>query len=268
MPTFERVTLLPFVTKSFDVATGELVGVASTPQVDRMGEVVSAEAMQEAAERYMRNPIVTWQHDTNEPVGRGLEVQVTDAGTLLRAYVTDKTDCGRKVRGLLEDGIVRSLSIGFNPYSRSYGPSADGAPDYERAGDLLTWKRIDWLETAICAIPCNPGATIQLAKSLGLNADLPREQTKDEAEEERFLQDMERVRTGAESVQNIHRHWQKEGRILTAEHRLRLAEARDILAGVLEPYPTPGEEPAPQGALSLPQLPDLALPTPQGTPLP
>ena len=74
MPMFERVMLMPFEIKSFSAETGEVVGLASTPQVDRMGEIVSSEAMREAAERYMRNPIITWQHNTDDPIGRGLEV--------------------------------------------------------------------------------------------------------------------------------------------------------------------------------------------------
>jgi hypothetical protein len=274
--------MLPFEMKSFDAAKGTFEGFASTPQLDRMREVVSTEAMREASERYMRNPIITDHH--GGAIGRGLGVEVTEAGTILRGYITDKTQQGRDVRGLMEDNILRSLSIGFNPYSRSYGPHPDGTADYELVPpsekpapttgygygpwyseneDTLVWKRIDWMETAICAIPCNPGATLTLAKSMGLTMDAikatpakPREQS----EEGRFLDDLERVRTGMESVQNITRHWHKQGRILTAEHRATLMQAQATLTGLLEPYPVVAEEPAPQGALSLPDMDALALP--------
>jgi HK97 family phage prohead protease len=262
---FERLNVMAFETKSFDVAAGVFIGLASTPQLDRMQEIVSAEAMSEAADRYMRNPVITWQHDTDEPIGKGLRAEVSAEGTLLEAYITDKTDCGRKVRGLLEDGIVRSLSIGFNPYSRSFGVPADGTPDYEMAGNVLTWRRIDWLETAVCAIPCNPGATIMLAKSLALEMPVPSEQSPEEREEERFLADMERVRTGAISVRNIAAHWCKEGRALSPCHLAALRDAQAELAALVpEPDPATAEDPI-MGQEAAPCLLQLPQPVPPQT---
>lgn len=237
-PAFERITVLPFEMKSYEAASGVFVGLASTPQVDRAGEVVSADAMRESAARYMQNPVITMAHDTWEPIGRGLSVNVTDAGTLLEGYVTDKTERGQVARGLLEDKILRSLSIGFNPYSRSYGAHPDGTADYEIlskdadpgvVNSTLVWKRIDWLETAICAIPCNPGASIQLAKSMGLEMRDPRGGQPQE-EEARFLSNVERVEKGAESIRNILRHWTKEGRDLSPEVVQRLSVAYDVFA--------------------------------------
>lgn len=293
MPTFERIGMMPFETKSFDPATGVFVGLASTPQVDRMREVVSAEAMREAADRYMKNPVITDHH--GGAIGRGLKVEVTDAGTVLEGYVTDKTQQGRDIRGLLEDKILRSLSIGFNPYSRSYGPHEDGTPDYELVpasekpaatdgygykpwysenADTLVWKRIDWMETAICAIPCNPGATITLAKSMGIDmAEIKGVDTMTAAEKEeaRFLADLERVRTGAVSVDNIVRHWKKEGRDLSPEYIAKLSEAHTQLAALLEPYLAAagdeGEQTAPC-LLTLPKVPTLVLPATPHLPLP
>lgn len=291
MPTFERLSMLEFHTKSFDPTTGVFVGLASTPQLDRFRESVSAEAMREAAERYMKNPIITWQHDLDEPIGKGLSVEVTDAGTILKGYITDKTEDGCKVRGLLEDGIVRSLSIGFNPYSRSYGPHPDGTPDYEVTEEgedqrpRMTWKRIDWLETAVCSVPCNPGATITLAKSLGIDmapvsepeaapeaapASEP-ELTKAEREEARFLSDVERVRTGAVSVGNIVRHWRKEGRDLSPAIIAGLSEAVTELRTVLEPHPAaevPEAEQTDPCLLTLPPVVQLHLPAPLRLPDP
>jgi hypothetical protein len=124
------------------------------------------------------------------------------------------------------------------------------------------------METAICAIPCNPGATIQLAKSLSLPMDRPTEKTKEEAEEDRFLDDMKRLTGGAEAVRNYHRHLQKQGLVLIGEHRERLTQTQAILAELLEPYLAGDGEAAPQGAPSLPNVPTLALPTPAVLSLP
>jgi HK97 family phage prohead protease len=303
MPTFDRIGMMEFQTKSFDPATGVFVGLASTPQLDRMREVVSSDAMREAAERYMKNPLITWQHDLSEPIGKAVSVRVTEEGTLLEGYITDKTDDGRKVRGLMEDGIVRSLSIGFNPYSRSYGPHQDGTPDYDVTEEdddrrpRIVWKRIDWLETAVCSVPCNPGAVIALGKSLGLEMETPDPEpgdaadltqkkndeadtteptaglTKAEREEARFLADVERVRTGAVSVGNIVRHWRKEGRDLSPDVISGLTQAVTELRSVLESNPAAVVPEAEQAAPCLLTLPapsavKLQLPAPLRLPDP
>lgn len=178
MPTtlFDRISIMPLEIKQADASQLEFWGFASTPQVDRVGEVVTSEAMSEAAGRYLQNPLITWMHDMRTPIGKALEVDVTETGTTLHAKLSDRTQAGRDAWGLIEDGVVRSLSIGFNPYSRALGPSPDGVPDWEDDPDtdVRRWLRIDWLETAVVSVPANPGATIAFAKGLGLDMDTER----------------------------------------------------------------------------------------------
>jgi len=268
MPPFERVSVMPFEVKEVNVNDRTAWMVASTPAVDRAREVVSAEAMEGALERYMQNPVITWQHRADFPIGHAKEGKVTKKQTQLKVYFSAASQCSNEAFGLVSDGTLRAMSIGFNPYSRSFATKKDAPPDFEMIGETLTWKNIDWLETAVVTIPCNQEAIVGFAKGLGLTLDLPQDLTQDEAEEARFLDDLQRLTGGAESVRNYHRHLLKQGLVLTAAHRADLTQAQAVIAEVLEPYPAPDEEPAPQGALSLPTVSALALPTPQGLALP
>ena len=132
MPAFERIKMLPFETKSFDAGTGELVGVASTPQVDRMGEVVSGDAMREAAERYMRNPVITWQHDTNEPIGRGLGVGREDeAFEALRVDFLGRYEAAMCVHTRLFEGMAELLD-GLDARGIAWGVVSNKVERYVR----------------------------------------------------------------------------------------------------------------------------------------
>jgi len=169
---FDRINVMPMEVKDFSEEDRTFWAVASTPQIDRTGEIVASEAMVEAKERYLRNPLVTWQHSTDAPIGTIRDIAVGNDSTRVQIYITDKTEVARDAWGLLNDGIIRSLSIGFSPYSNLYGAHPDGTPDFEDRDDgIKVWRRIEWLETAVVALPANPGATLTLAKSLGLDME-------------------------------------------------------------------------------------------------
>ncbi len=159
-PPFGRIRVLPLHIKA--AADQAFEGWASTPAIDREGEVVEPEALAASLEAYMRNPIVTYAHDWLNPVGRTIEARATDAGLWVRIQL-GRTARAREVWQLIEDRILRSLSIGFNA-----GPE-DG---YDRDG-VWYWKRIELLEIAVVPIPANPTATLTVARQLGLDMTLP-----------------------------------------------------------------------------------------------
>jgi len=170
---FDHISVLPMTVKEVNRAERTFWLTASTPKQDRDREVVSNEAMAESRDRYMANPVITWQHDTGEPIGKALDARVTDYETDLFVYITDKTPAAQKAFGLIEDEIVKSASIGFSGFSKLNGPHPDGSPDFELdETGTRTWKRIEWLETAIVTIPSNDESVIHaFAKSLGLEVE-------------------------------------------------------------------------------------------------
>jgi len=159
-PPFARIHVLPLHVKA--AANQAFEGWASTPAVDREGEVILPEAIAASLEAYMRNPIVTYAHDWLNPIGRTVEARATDAGLWVKIQL-GRTARAREVWELIEDRILRSLSVGFNARPED-GEERDG---------VWYWKRIELLEISVVPIPANPYATVTVARQLGLEMPPP-----------------------------------------------------------------------------------------------
>lgn len=100
----------------------------------------------EALEMYRTNPIVLFNHDTSNPVG--LNRLIEERGDEL--YVEDviapdaRTPHGASLTDLIRRGIVRGLSIRFDP---------EGKPKRHDGYDLITVRRIP--EHSIVTLPSN-----------------------------------------------------------------------------------------------------------------
>src|SRR5690606_2455785 len=106
--------------KSFDDASRELEGIATTPTPDRMGDVVEPTGAQ------FKLPIpLLWQHDSSKPIGHVTGATVRSDGIRIKAKLV-KIDEPGALKDRLEEawqsikaGLVRGLSIGFNPLEMS-----------------------------------------------------------------------------------------------------------------------------------------------------
>lgn len=145
-----------FDIKSFNEDDGLIEGVASTPEPDRIGDVMEPKG----AVFTLPLPLL-WQHDADTPIGRIIAAQVTDAGIAIRAKIErgllPEID---KAWTLIKSGLVRGLSIGFKPLESE---DLDGAKGYFPPQRYTKW---DWLELSAVTIPANQSATIQVIKSL------------------------------------------------------------------------------------------------------
>ena len=66
--------------KGYDDDLREITGIATTPSVDRTGDIVEPEGAQ------FQLPIpLLWQHDSRQPIGHVLAAKVTKAGIEIRA---------------------------------------------------------------------------------------------------------------------------------------------------------------------------------------
>ena len=104
---------------------------------------------------YRANPVVLWQHNPDQPVGRATELVVE--GDRIRARITfapagisAKAD---EVRGLVKTGIVSGISVGFDVLD---GTPLD--PKKPRGGQRFT--RWELLECSFCSVPVDPGAAV------------------------------------------------------------------------------------------------------------
>lgn len=131
-------------------------GIASTPQTDRMGDVVEPKGAR------FKLPIpLLWQHDSRDPIGWITAARITDKGIEVDAEVASiEEDGALKTRlttawQMIKSGLVRGLSIGFNAEETA---RIEGTYGYH----ILKWL---WLELSAVTIPANEQATILAIKS-------------------------------------------------------------------------------------------------------
>ena len=123
--------------------------VASTPAVDRAGDVVVAQGIDLAA--YKGNPVILWNHDPGSPIARCVEIGV-NAGQLeaVAQFPPEGTDpLADRVYGLIKAGVVNATSIGFAPVEET--PIKGGG---------VTVSRSELWEFSFVSVPANPEALV------------------------------------------------------------------------------------------------------------
>ena len=94
-------------------ATGPVTFVLSTDDVDRHGDVVSADGWR--LEAYLRNPVLLWAHDYRHPaIGRAVSVW-TEPHRLLAKMEFAPTAFAQEVAALYACGFQWGVSVGFRP---------------------------------------------------------------------------------------------------------------------------------------------------------
>lgn len=156
--TIERAwSTLEIKSASDDGEKRFMTGVASTPEVDRGGDVVDPKGV------VMKLPFpFLWQHDSHQPIGHVTKAKVTDAGIEVGIQIS-KWDKPGKLKDRLDEawdtlmaGLVRGLSIGFLPLESARIENGFGR-------HFTAWEM---LELSAVTIPMNAGASIQTIKSM------------------------------------------------------------------------------------------------------
>jgi len=92
---------------------GNFQVVASTGDVDRLGDTISVEGWYLA--NYKKNPVMLWGHDSSIPaVARAEKVWVED-GKLMIDGMFAPTPFAQELRVLVENGFINTVSVGFLP---------------------------------------------------------------------------------------------------------------------------------------------------------
>lgn len=139
-------------------------GWASTSDLDRQGDVVEPSAFARSLPAFLRNGPIFWAHaeaydPLAKPIGKAVDGRIERDGLWIRAKWASTPEA-EEVRSLVLDGIVNSLSIGFNPVTMHR--------DKQTGVNVIT--DLDLLEVSVVTIPANPAAVITAAKHL---AELP-----------------------------------------------------------------------------------------------
>lgn len=140
--------------------------IASTNRPDRAGDVVEQTGWQLSA--YRRNPVVLYGHDSRAlPIGRATDVAVIE--NRLEAEI-DLAQPGRvpfvdMVRNLIEERILRAVSVGFRPIRTE--------PIRDSSGNLKGYRFLEQelVEISIVPVPMN-GDALAVLRSFNAPRDL------------------------------------------------------------------------------------------------
>ena len=141
--------------KSLDEDQRILTGFASTPEVDRVGDIIDP-----MGAYYEREIPLLWQHKHDSPVGIAELGRPTKKGIPFRAVIAKIQEDGplKQLVDLawqaVKARLVRGTSIGFNG---EYQILPTGGKKYVKS---------EIYELSLVTIPCNALATIQTIKAL------------------------------------------------------------------------------------------------------
>lgn len=142
--------------RSVDEESRVIEGIASTPEPDRMGDIVDPMGAKFA----LPMPLL-WQHQHDKPVGNVEFAKPTKAGIPFKARIAKVEEAGTlkdrvdEAWQSVKSGLVRAVSIGFRALEHSRMES----------GGLrfISWE---WMELSLVTIPANSQAVITAVKSI------------------------------------------------------------------------------------------------------
>lgn len=140
--------------------------VMSDNSIDRMGDVIEPSGWD--LKNFLANPIALWQHRADQVIGLWRDVRVVKNRLLGRLDMAARhadTPVVNAVRALVEQNILRAVSVGFRPMKME--PLDDDADEFWGPFHFL---QQELLECSLVAVPANANA-LATAKSM----DLPRD---------------------------------------------------------------------------------------------
>ncbi|WP_193760222.1 phage major capsid protein [Bradyrhizobium yuanmingense] len=140
---------------------GDLEFVLSDDTVDRYGDIIDASGW--VLSNFKKNPIALFGHSSSFPIGTWSDIRIEGKKLVAKLNLAKRGTSARldELIGLVEQGILRAVSVGFRPIKsepinpdRPYGPQK--------------YTKQELLETSLVSVPANPAA-LALAKSLKIS---------------------------------------------------------------------------------------------------
>lgn len=147
-----------FEIKALDDDQRTIEGWATTPEVDRMGDIV----LPKGAEYELPIPFLL-DHDHSQVVGEVNRVEVTDKGIKFWAQIKKIAEEGDakalcdKAWSYIKHGLRKAVSIGFRPLEFDVLPNGG-----------LKFTSWEWYELSAVGIPAQPGAKITATKKFNV----------------------------------------------------------------------------------------------------
>lgn len=132
-------------------------GFSNAATIDRMKEKINPQGW--LLDNYKKNPVVLFDHGHDPtfgfmPIGKAVEVEAQADGLYTKIQLSSsKSEKISAIRDLVEEGILKTFSVGFEPKS-SEKSSSDP--------DVTIITQAELLETSIVPIPMNQDSTFSI----------------------------------------------------------------------------------------------------------
>lgn len=146
-----------------EVSEGEPIiirGYANTATIDRCGDLIPRSTWEKAGalDNYRKNPIILAYHNHSEPIGKALDLVVTEMGLGIEAEISPAAG---KVYKLIKDGILKTFSVGMRVFDA----------EYKSEVDAFVLTDVELFEVSVVSVPMNQDSTFELAKGFANDAD-------------------------------------------------------------------------------------------------
>jgi len=124
----------------------EIVGIASTEDPDRDGEIIKQIGWD--LENFKTNPVILASHNySNFPIGKATDIAIENGKLMFKAIFSQATEEARQAYELVKEGILNTFSVGFIP--REFD---------SKNQDIIT--KAELLEISLVSVPANPKAIV------------------------------------------------------------------------------------------------------------
>ncbi len=161
---FGSVGAVDFKNRTFE-------GWATVPEIDRDREYLPLDAITKHFPAYIQNNAVLLlghQHKTTVdslPIGKCIDYKFHDDGLWTKYYVT-RRPIGDDILILLDEGILKGLSMGFVPLDFVPNPSDHQLPSFVRGKGLKKfYKEVETVEISLLSIPSNRQSLVIAAEN-------------------------------------------------------------------------------------------------------
>lgn len=132
-------------------------GIASTPDVDRVNDIVEPEALIDSVNR-IGMPAFCHQHNLDaKPLGVCERITQENGNTIVDLKMP-KNEETEQIKDLIDIGAYKGLSIGYIPTQ---------AVRNEKGNRVI--KSLDWYEISLVTVPANPNAKVLQTKKMQKN---------------------------------------------------------------------------------------------------
>lgn len=137
----------------------KIVGYASTADTDRVGDVIVPDAWTKGGlDNFRNNPIILFNHNYSQPIGKASNVEVDSNGLRIEAIISKSAG---DVFGLIKDEVLSTFSVGFRIKDADYNQTTDG----------YIIRDAELLEVSVVSVPCNQASMFSVSKSFENDED-------------------------------------------------------------------------------------------------